>query len=71
MCQDTPATSTHELEIRHSGVRFTPEEDNYIQLGIAKFGLRWSKILHHPGYNFNACHVANTLRKRAEALKLV
>ncbi len=71
VCQETPTTSTHELEKRRSGVCFTPEEDNYIQLGIAKFGLHWSTILRHPEYNFNACRVTNTLRKRAEALKLV
>ena len=53
------------------GIRFTPEEDNYIRLGVQQFGLCWSKILRHSEFNFNACRVPNTLRKRAEVLKLV
>ena len=71
VCQDIATTTTHELAKRRSGVRFTCGEDNCIRLGIGKFGLRWSTILRHPEYNFNACRVPNTLRKRAEALKLV
>ena len=71
VCQVIATTTTHELEKRRSGVRFTSEEDNCIRLGIGKFGLRWSTILRNPEYNFNACRVPNTLRKRAEALKLV
>ncbi len=54
-----------------SGIRFTNEEDKYIGTGIEKFGFSWSKILHHLDFNFNVCRVPNTLRKRAEALKLV
>jgi hypothetical protein len=69
--KDTATTSTHKFTKRRSGIRFTPDEDNYIRLGIEKFGLRWSMILRHPEFNFNACRVPNTLRKRAEALKLV
>ena len=56
---------------RGVGIRFTPEEDNCIKLGMKKFGLRWSQILKHPDFTFNACRVPNTLRKRAEPLKLV
>ena len=62
---------TEKLFWRLSGIRFTAEEDEFIKVGITKFGLRWSTILHHPGFTFNACRVPNTLRKRAEALKLV
>ncbi|CAB4034858.1 partial [Paramuricea clavata] len=69
--QHTPIISPQKLPKRRRGGRFTCEEDNYIRLGIAQFGFRWSMILRHPEYNFNACRVANTLRKRAEALKLV
>ena len=60
-----------KLSTRRAGVRFTSDEDDYIRLGIKKFGLSWSKILHHPDFHFNSCCVPNTLRKRAEALKLV
>ena len=56
---------------RRPGVRFIPEEDEFIKSGIAEFGLRWSTILRHPEFTFNSCRVTNTLRKRAEALKLV
>ena len=62
---------TEKLFRRRSGIRFTAEEDEFIKVGIRKFGLRWSTILRHPGFTFNACRVPNTLRKRAEALKLV
>ncbi|CAB4024699.1 partial [Paramuricea clavata] len=71
LCKDTPTTSSHELTKRRSGIRFTHEEDNYIRLGVEQFGLRWSMILRHPEFNFNGCRVPNTLRKRAEVLKLV
>ena len=50
---------------------FTSKKDNCIRLGIQPFGLCWSKILRFSEFNFNACCVPNTLRKRAEALKLV
>ena len=66
-----PKHSTDKSFRRHPGVRFTPEEDEFIKSGIAKFGLRWSTILRHPEFTLNSCHVPNTLRKRAEALKLV
>ncbi|CAB3987981.1 partial [Paramuricea clavata] len=68
--KDSP-TKPMETVPRRSGVRFTIEEDKYIRVGIEKFGLRWSKILRHPEFHFNPCRVANTLRKRAEVLKLV
>ena len=67
----TPIICTPQITPRHKGIHFTPEEDNCIRLGIKQFGLCWSKILHHSEFNFNACRVPNTLRKRAEALKLV
>ena len=56
---------------RRAEIRFTPEEDNCTQLGMKKISLRWSQRLKHPDFTFNACRVSNTLRKRAEALKLV
>ena len=68
--KDSP-TKPMETVPRRSGVRFTIEEDKNIRVGIEKFGLRWSKILRHPEFHFNPCRVANTLRKRAEVLKLV
>ena len=67
----TPKHSTDKSFRRRPGVRFTPEEDEFIKSGIAEFGLRWSTILRHPDFTFNPCRVPNTLRKRAEALKLV
>jgi len=67
--QGTPIVCTPQ--ITRKGIRFTPEEDNCIRLGIEQFGFCWSKILRHSEFNFNTCRVPNTLRKRAEALKLV
>ena len=66
-----PKHSTDKSFRRRPGVRFTPEEDEFIKSGIAEFGLRWSTISRHPEFTFNPCRVPNTLRKRAEALKLV
>ena len=62
---------TPKITPARKGIRFTPGQDNCIRLGIPQFGLCWSKILRHSEFNFNACRVPNTLRKRAEALKLV
>ena len=62
---------TEKLPTRRAGIRFTSEEDNYLRLGMKKFGLSWSTILRDPDFHFNSCRVPNTLRKRAEALKLV
>ena len=67
----SPTNLTEKLPTRRAGIRFTSEEDNYLRLGMKKFGLSWSKILRDPGFHFNSCRVPNTLRKRAEALKLV
>ena len=69
--QAHPTNHTDKLPKRRSGVRFTCEEDKYLRLGIEKFGLRWTKILRHSDFHFNECRVANTLRKRDEALKLI
>ena len=66
-----PTNSTDKLPLRWAGICFTSDEENYIRLGIKKFGLSWSKILHDPEFHFNSCCVPNTLRKQAEALKLV
>ena len=62
---------TRKITPTRKGIHFTSEEDNCIRLGIQQFGLCWSKILRHSEFNFNACRVPNTLRKRAEVLKLV
>ena len=66
-----PTNSAEKLLARRGGIRFTTDEDNHIRLGIKKFGLRWLNILRDPEFHFNSCRVPNTLRKRAEALKLV
>ena len=62
-----PTNSAEKLPPRRADIRFTSDEDNDIRLGR----LRWSKILRDPEFHFNSCRVPNTLRKRAEALKLV
>ena len=68
----SPTNLTEKLPKRRAGIRFTSEEDNYLRLGMKKFGLSWSKILRDPDFHFNSCRVPNMLRKRAaEALKLV
>ena len=69
--QDAATLSISKITPRRKGIRFTDEEDNCIRLGTKQFGLCWSKILRNSEFNFNACRVANSLRKRAEALKLV
>ena len=69
--QETSIVCNPRIMSRCKGIRFTHEEDNCIRLGIKQFGLCWSKILRHSEFKFNACHVPNSLRKRAEALKLV
>jgi hypothetical protein len=69
--EDTPIVSSQKINKCTQGPRFICEEDNDIRLGIAKFGFCWTSILRHPEYNFHACRVANTLRKRAEALNLL
>ena len=70
-CDITSIRSKQVLPKRCAGIRFTCDEDKYIRLGIEKFGLCWSTILCHGEFHFNPCHIPNTLRKRAEALKLV
>ena len=66
-----PMNSAEKLPARRPGIHFTSDKDNYIRLGIKKFRLSWSKILPDPEFHFNSCRVPNTLRNRAEALKLV
>ena len=70
-CEVTSTRSKQVLQKRRAAIRFTCDEDKYIRLGIEKFGLRWSTILRHGEFHFNPCRVPNTLRKRAEALRLV
>ena len=69
--QPHPTNHTDKLPTRRSGVRFTCEGDKYLRLDIEKFRLRWTKIQRHSDFHFNECCVANTLKKRAEALKLM
>ena len=66
-----PTNSAEKLPARRAGVRFTSDEDNYIRLGIKKFGLSWSKILRDPEFHFNSCRVSIHVAFQAEALKLV
>ncbi|CAB3985604.1 partial [Paramuricea clavata] len=68
---DIASSSREKSFQRRAGIRFTAEEDEYVKIGMNKFGLRWSKILRYPNFSFNPCRVPNILRKRAEALKLV
>ena len=64
-----PTNSAEKLLAQQASICFTSDEDNYIRLGIKKFGLSWSKILCDLEFHFSSCCVPNTLRKRAEALK--
>jgi hypothetical protein len=61
---DIATSSREKLFQRCAGIRITAEEDEYIKIGMNKFGLCWSKILRHPNFTFNPCRVPNTLRKR-------
>ena len=67
----SPTKLTEKLLTRRAGIRFASEEDNCLRLGMKKFGLSWSKILRDPDFHFNSCRVPDTLKERAEALKLV
>ena len=69
--EETSIACNPRIMPRREGIHFTYEEDNCIRVGIKQFGLSWSKILRHSEFKFNACRFPNTLRKRAESLKLV
>ena len=51
--------------------RFNQEEDNFLRLGIKKFGYgRWAKIIKHSDYKFKKGRTRDALRMRANTLKL-
>ena len=50
--QDTSIVCTPQITPRRKGIRFTPEEDICIRLGIEQFGLCWFKILRRSEFNF-------------------
>ena len=52
-------------------VRFTLEEDNALRKGIEEYGVSsWAKILKDPKYKFHRSRKRDSLRMRAETLKL-
>ena len=69
--ETTPGKSMNKVQRRRRGPLFSSVEDENIKLGIKKYGFCWAKMLHDPDMDFNQCRVANTLRKRAEHLKLI
>lgn len=56
---------------RKRPLRFTKEEDEFIEKGLEKFGPRWSCILRHPEYRFQSGRESRTLRLRAIMRKLL
>ena len=64
-----------EEHVRHgttSMKRFSPEEDKYLRLGVAKYGnSSWSKILHDKNNKFNPSRNRDSLRMRAKTLKII
>ena len=50
-------------------LRFTPQEDQFLRNGTAKYGLsQWSKILKDKDYQFHPCRSRDSLRIRAETI---
>ena len=51
--------------------RFTHQEDTYLKQGVTKHGLgRWSRILRDADYTFHQGRTRDSLRMRADTLKL-
>lgn len=51
--------------------RFTYQEDTYLKQGVTKHGLgRWSRILKDADYTFHQGRTRDSLRMRADTLKL-
>ena len=79
---DTESKSMSDVEVKREEVergmevtskllRFTPEEDTALRQAIKDYGLgRWAKILKDPKYQFHASRKRDTLRMRAETLKI-
>ena len=69
--ESNPNTPTEKVQCRRRPTKFTTEEDENLKMGVKKFGLFWSKILHDPELKFDSCRFPNTLRKRAKVLNLI
>ena len=53
--ETTPMPQTTTVKVsaeKRKPLRFTKEEDEFIERGIKRFGARWCSILRHPEYNF-------------------
>ena len=54
--ETTPMTQTTTLKVsaeKRKPLRFTKEEDEFIERGIKRFGTRWCSILRHPNITSN------------------
>ena len=52
--------------------RFTAIEDNYLKLGVHKYGSSsWSKILRDKDYSFSPSRNRDSLRMRAKTLRIL
>ena len=72
--ETTPMPQTTTVKVsaeKRKPLRFTKEEDEFIERGIKRFGARWCSILRHPEYNFQPGREARTLRLRAIQQKLI
>ena len=50
-------------------VKFTSEEDDYLKMGIQKYGRKnWSSILRDTEFKFQECRNRDSLRMRAESV---
>ena len=55
---------------RQKKVAFSSAEDNFLKLGIQKYGCAWSKILADPEFTFHSSRQGATLCRRAQTCKL-
>ena len=75
ICADDIEVKKEELEKElNQGTRFiryTPEEDSFLRLGVKKYGLgRWSHILKDDQLTFHKSRTRDSLRMRAETIGL-
>ena len=55
-----------QIKTRQKKVSFSPAEDNFLKLGIQKYGCCWSKIIADPEFSFHSTRQPATLCRRAQ-----
>lgn len=56
---------------RATKVSFSKMEDNFLQLGIKRYGAKWTTILNDPQFLFHASRKAASLYTRAKTCKFI